>query len=161
MLFVVGGAFVHLEKLLMDSRHKSSIGFGNKVGQLTQGVAGASLAGLPGLSGTAAPRRVMSAGCSCVFGVGSPVLLPPACCLPCLSAVCVCCVCVQVRAANMGRRGGPKIDSSILRQVEHADLINYGLIPEFVGRLPVIVSLQVGGAVVAVWFGGKAPRVCL
>lgn len=34
MLFVVGGAFVHLEKLLMDSRHKSSIGFGNKVGQL-------------------------------------------------------------------------------------------------------------------------------
>lgn len=44
----------------------------------------------------------------------------------------------------MGRRGGTKIDSSILRQVEHADLINYGLIPEFVGRLPVIVSLQVG-----------------
>jgi len=43
----------------------------------------------------------------------------------------------------MGRRGGPKIDTSILRQVEHADLINYGLIPEFVGRLPVIVSLQV------------------
>jgi ATP-dependent Clp protease ATP-binding subunit ClpX len=32
VLFVVGGAFVHLEKLLMDSRHKSSIGFGNKVG---------------------------------------------------------------------------------------------------------------------------------
>jgi ATP-dependent Clp protease ATP-binding subunit ClpX len=31
VLFVVGGAFVHLEKLLMDSRHKSSIGFGNKV----------------------------------------------------------------------------------------------------------------------------------
>jgi ATP-dependent Clp protease ATP-binding subunit ClpX len=77
VLFVVGGAFVHLEKLLMDSRHKSSIGFGNKV-----------------------------------------------------------------RAADMGRRGGSKIDSSILRQVEHADLINYGLIPEFVGRLPVIVSLQ-------------------
>lgn len=53
---------------------------------------------------------------------------------------------LQVRAANMGRRGGPKIDSSILRQVEHADLISYGLIPEFVGRLPVIVSLQVGAA---------------
>lgn len=59
--------------------------------------------------------------------------------------VCICCpCCVQVRAADMGRRGGTKIDSSILRQVEHADLINYGLIPEFVGRLPVIVSLQVG-----------------
>lgn len=51
----------------------------------------------------------------------------------------------QVRATNMGRHGGPKIDTAILRQVEHADLIHYGLIPEFVGRLPVIVSLQVGG----------------
>jgi hypothetical protein len=49
----------------------------------------------------------------------------------------------QVRASNMGRHGGPKIDSAILREVEHADLIHYGLIPEFVGRLPVIVSLQV------------------
>lgn len=31
-------------------------------------------------------------------------------------------------------------------QVEHTDLINFGLIPEFVGRLPVIVTLQVGWA---------------
>lgn len=31
ILFVVGGAFVDLERQLMDSRHKSSIGFGNKV----------------------------------------------------------------------------------------------------------------------------------
>uniref|UniRef100_A0A383WD52 Clp ATPase C-terminal domain-containing protein n=1 Tax=Tetradesmus obliquus TaxID=3088 RepID=A0A383WD52_TETOB len=77
ILFVVGGAFIDLERQLMDSRHKSSIGFGNKV-----------------------------------------------------------------RASNMGRHGGPKIDSAILREVEHADLIHYGLIPEFVGRLPVIVSLQ-------------------
>lgn len=37
ILFVVGGAFVHLEKLLMDSRHKSSIGFGNKVRAQQQG----------------------------------------------------------------------------------------------------------------------------
>lgn len=43
----------------------------------------------------------------------------------------------------MGRHGGPKIDSAILREVEHADLVHYGLIPEFVGRLPVIVSLTV------------------
>jgi hypothetical protein len=28
---VVGGAFIDLERQLMDSRHKSSIGFGNKV----------------------------------------------------------------------------------------------------------------------------------
>ncbi|KAF8063025.1 CLPX1 [Scenedesmus sp. PABB004] len=77
ILFVVGGAFIDLERQLMDSRHKASIGFGNKV-----------------------------------------------------------------RASSMGRHGGPKIDSAILREVEHADLIHYGLIPEFVGRLPVIVSLQ-------------------
>jgi ATP-dependent protease Clp ATPase subunit len=53
----------------------------------------------------------------------------------------------------MGRHGGPKIDSAILREVEHADLIHYGLIPEFVGRLPVIVSLQVCSA--AFWFGAS------
>lgn len=27
-------------------------------------------------------------------------------------------------------------------QVEHTDLIQFGLIPEFVGRLPIIVALQ-------------------
>ncbi|GBF99118.1 ATP-dependent Clp protease ATP-binding subunit [Raphidocelis subcapitata] len=77
ILFIVGGAFVDLERQLMESRHQASIGFGNKV-----------------------------------------------------------------RAASMGRHGGPRIDSSILRQVEHADLIHYGLIPEFVGRLPIISVLE-------------------
>ncbi|KAI8465644.1 MAG: P-loop containing nucleoside triphosphate hydrolase protein, partial [Monoraphidium minutum] len=77
ILFIVGGAFIDLERQLMESRHQASIGFGNKV-----------------------------------------------------------------RAATMGRHGGPRIDSSILRQVEHADLISYGLIPEFVGRLPIISVLQ-------------------
>lgn len=61
----------------------------------------------------------------------------------CLTLIAVHSTNHQVRAASMGKRDGPKIDSSILRQVEHADLIHYGLIPEFVGRLPVIVSLQV------------------
>jgi hypothetical protein len=65
--------------------------------------------------------------------------------------LCVLRCAVQVRATDMGRRGGTKIDSSILRQVEHADLINYGLIPEFVGRLPVIVSLQVCVCEWSVW----------
>lgn len=77
ILFIVGGAFIDLERQVMDSRHEASIGFGNKV-----------------------------------------------------------------RAQNMGRHGGPKIGSEILTQVEHSDLIHYGLIPEFVGRLPVIVPLQ-------------------
>lgn len=43
----------------------------------------------------------------------------------------------------MGHHGGPRISSTILREVEHSDLIHYGLIPEFVGRLPIISVLQV------------------
>lgn len=38
--------------------------------------------------------------------------------------------------------GAPSISSEVLKQVEHTDLIQYGLIPEFVGRFPVISSLQ-------------------
>lgn len=33
--------------------------------------------------------------------------------------------------------------SAALLRVEQTDLINYGLIPEFVGRFPVISTLQV------------------
>ena len=36
-----------------------------------------------------------------------------------------------------------KVSSNVLRQVEQTDLIQYGLIPEFVGRFPIISSLQV------------------
>jgi ATP-dependent protease Clp ATPase subunit len=50
-----------------------------------------------------------------------------------------------VREARAGRAGGKRISYEILQHVEHTDLINYGLIPEFVGRLPVIVALQVRG----------------
>lgn len=32
--------------------------------------------------------------------------------------------------------------SNILSEVEHTDIINYGFIPEFVGRLPVIATLE-------------------
>ena len=33
--------------------------------------------------------------------------------------------------------------AGVLRQTEQADLISYGLIPEFVGRFPVIAALKV------------------
>ena len=33
--------------------------------------------------------------------------------------------------------------TTVLRKVEQKDMISYGLIPEFVGRFPVICSLQV------------------
>jgi ATP-dependent Clp protease ATP-binding subunit ClpX len=39
-------------------------------------------------------------------------------------------------------RAGVKESSTLLEQVEPEDLIRYGLIPEFVGRLPVVGSLH-------------------
>ncbi|KAM7252499.1 hypothetical protein ACFE04_024382 [Oxalis oulophora] len=46
--------------------------------------------------------------------------------------------------ANM-RIGGPTdavVTSSLLESVESGDLVSYGLIPEFVGRIPILVSLS-------------------
>ncbi|GIL88394.1 hypothetical protein Vretimale_15022 [Volvox reticuliferus] len=77
ILFIVGGAFVDLDRQMLDTRVQGSLGFGNKV-----------------------------------------------------------------RPASLGRPGGPRVNSDILLDVQHSDLINYGLIPEFVGRLPVLVALQ-------------------
>ena len=47
-------------------------------------------------------------------------------------------------ACVLRAKGGAQsaISSAVLRQVEQTDLIQYGLIPEFVGRFPVISSLQ-------------------
>ncbi|KAK7852371.1 clp protease regulatory subunit clpx3 [Quercus suber] len=41
------------------------------------------------------------------------------------------------------------VTSSLLESVESSDLITYGLIPEFVGRFPILVSLEV---VTCLWF---------
>ncbi|EOA36610.1 hypothetical protein CARUB_v10011824mg [Capsella rubella] len=78
ILFICGGAFVDLEKTIVDRRQDSSIGFG-------------------------APVR-----------------------------------------ANMATSGvtSGAITSSLLESVESADLTAYGLIPEFVGRFPILVSLS-------------------
>ncbi|CAA7059239.1 unnamed protein product [Microthlaspi erraticum] len=78
ILFICGGAFVDLEKTIVDRRQDSSIGFG-------------------------APVR-----------------------------------------ANMATGGvtSGAITSSLLETVEGADLTAYGLIPEFVGRFPILVSLS-------------------
>ncbi|CAN8290199.1 unnamed protein product [Cochlearia groenlandica] len=78
ILFICGGAFVDLERTIVDRRQDSSIGFG-------------------------APVR-----------------------------------------ANMATNGvaSGAITSSLLESVESADLTAYGLIPEFVGRFPILVSLS-------------------
>eukprot|EP00803_Ostreobium_quekettii_P008349 evm.model.scf_495.1 EVM.evm.TU.scf_495.1 scf_495:11763-19644(+) len=47
-----------------------------------------------------------------------------------------------VRAQYTGQRGAPQVPSDALDDVEQQDLINYGLIPEFVGRFPVLCTLK-------------------
>ena len=36
------------------------------------------------------------------------------------------------------------LGEGVLQQVEQTDLMSYGLIPEFVGRFPIITALNVG-----------------
>ncbi|MGA2655344.1 MAG: ATP-dependent Clp protease ATP-binding subunit ClpX [Gammaproteobacteria bacterium] len=45
-------------------------------------------------------------------------------------------------AATVQTKDDRKTDSEILGEVEPEDLIKYGLIPEFIGRLPVIATLE-------------------
>ena len=116
ILFVVGGAFIDLERQLLESRHQASIGFGNK----------------------ARLRRIFGRG-HCPFGARARAggreeergRGPDACRRrACLESACAPSAPPpgprQVRAATMGQHGGPRISSSILAEVEHADLINYG-----------------------------------
>ncbi|KAL8527651.1 hypothetical protein ACS0TY_005483 [Phlomoides rotata] len=77
ILFICGGSFTDLERVISERRHDSSIGFGAPV------------------------RANMSLGGLNVVAV-----------------------------------------SSLLENVESGDLTTYGLIPEFVGRFPVVVSLS-------------------
>lgn len=67
---------------------------------------------------------------------------------------------VRARSTPAWARGAGTPSASspdhMLQHVEHTDLIQAGLIPEFVGRLPVIISTQVrgrgsGGREVAAW----------
>ena len=44
---------------------------------------------------------------------------------------------------HRSQAGDHQIPSEVLQDVQQADLIKYGLIPEFVGRFPVLCALQV------------------
>jgi len=44
--------------------------------------------------------------------------------------------------ANLANRNDQKAVGALLREVEPADLVRFGLIPEFVGRLPVVATLE-------------------
>ncbi len=45
-------------------------------------------------------------------------------------------------SASLAKRGDKKSVGAVLRNVEPEDLIKFGLIPEFVGRLPVVATLE-------------------
>ncbi|HEU0075533.1 MAG TPA: ATP-dependent Clp protease ATP-binding subunit ClpX [Dehalococcoidia bacterium] len=44
--------------------------------------------------------------------------------------------------ANLDRKIGQERIDELMKHVEHDDLLSYGLIPEFVGRLPLVVGLE-------------------
>ncbi len=44
--------------------------------------------------------------------------------------------------ANLDRKSGQERIDELMKHVEHDDLLAYGLIPEFVGRLPLVVGLE-------------------
>ena len=46
------------------------------------------------------------------------------------------------RLRRQGNRAGRSGTGEIFREVEPGDLLKYGLIPEFVGRLPVLATLE-------------------
>lgn len=48
----------------------------------------------------------------------------------------------QVRARIQSGAGAEALPDDTLQRAEHLDLIHFGLIPEFVGRFPIMCSLQ-------------------
>jgi hypothetical protein len=48
-----------------------------------------------------------------------------------------------VRARIQSGVGAEALPDDTLQKAEHVDLIQFGLIPEFVGRFPIMCSLQV------------------
>jgi ATP-dependent Clp protease ATP-binding subunit ClpX len=48
----------------------------------------------------------------------------------------------QIGYSSLERKAGQNDDDSVLEQVEPDDLLRFGLIPELVGRLPVLVPLE-------------------
>jgi ATP-dependent Clp protease ATP-binding subunit ClpX len=46
------------------------------------------------------------------------------------------------RTAEQARAARQKDTDALMREVTHDDLLQYGLIPEFVGRLPMVVALE-------------------
>lgn len=48
-----------------------------------------------------------------------------------------------MRARIHSGTGAEALPDETLQKAEHVDLIQFGLIPEFVGRFPIMCSLQV------------------
>ncbi|KAJ1957853.1 ATP-binding protein [Linderina pennispora] len=97
ILFVLSGAFVGLDKIVMERAAKASIGFGNPVRRTGD---------------TTSPVDLQSMNVSPVYFSDSASL-----------------------------SGGSAVPFNPLDYAEPSDLIKFGLIPEFIGRLPVLTSV--------------------
>ncbi|KAJ1913170.1 ATP-binding protein [Tieghemiomyces parasiticus] len=103
ILFIVSGAFVGLDKLVLDRVAKGSIGFGNPIRPAELGTGGG--------------------GSQQDLGRYFERLAPPSV------------------AAGRNPASAENTPFNPLDYIEPEDLIKYGLIPEFVGRLPVVASV--------------------
>ncbi|KAJ1985721.1 ATP-binding protein [Dimargaris cristalligena] len=111
ILFIVSGAFVGLDKLVLDRVAKGSIGFGNPIRPTELGSTGSGNGRGNGRQSTVANDQPLRK---------------------------------FFDALAVSRVSATSSDQDLfnsLDYVEPEDLIKYGLIPEFVGRLPVLASV--------------------
>jgi ATP-dependent protease Clp ATPase subunit len=148
ILFICGGAFVNLDRLVAERTSTASLGFGNPVRPI-------------GLTKQFDDSIHNKMECTLSIPQG-PVILwslsrqqhqvcvaamiwVAAAASACLAAHnCNTIVAVhQVRARIHSGMGAEALPDDTLQKAEHVDLIQFGLIPEFVGRFPIMCSLQV------------------
>ena len=121
ILFVAGGAFVGLDAQVAERNAAASIGFGAPVRAKGGGGAG-------GAAAAAAAAANPDAAPSDSSSPSSPGALSPKT--------------IAARATEKARNAAAAERAKALAGVEHGDLVSYGLIPEFVGRFPVVCALR-------------------
>jgi ATP-dependent Clp protease ATP-binding subunit ClpX len=124
ILFVAGGAFVGLDAQVAERNAAASIGFGAPV--RAKGGGGAGSSSSPA-SSSPSPSSSSSSSSSSPPPSSPPVPTPSS---------------IAARASEKARTLAAAERARALAGVEHGDLVSYGLIPEFVGRFPVVCALR-------------------
>ena len=126
ILFVAGGAFVGLDAQVAERNAAASIGFGAPV----RAKGGAAAAG--GGGGAAAAAAAVAATSKDASAPSSSSS----------SSTSSSTASITARASEKARNAAAAERARALAGVEHGDLVSYGLIPEFVGRFPVVCALR-------------------